>query len=236
MEISFMNKVPNSSLVEAALEMMDRNGRSLTRLPSKGRALIFRNEEGETVRIRTCNDHVLIGLAESADVAAPINIEGTDFLLIAMPETERTPGSVMVFIVPSEIAADAAREAYRGWLSRNPNTKGNNKTRNLWFDNEESEPGHGFLKLWTGYRLQDMGVKTSDHTVEDSDKSVTITDANRHSENAERNISESERALASTNAQNTPETLGQVIARARREIAKVAGILPENIHIKVELT
>lgn len=40
------------------------------------------------------NDHILIVLADRPGGDAKLNVEGTDLLLIIMPEIERTPGSV----------------------------------------------------------------------------------------------------------------------------------------------
>ena len=88
---------------------------------------------GETVRVRTCNDHVLVALAASARKGAALNIEGTDHLLVVMPEIPRTGGSVIAYLVPTEIAVEAVRTTHADWLASNPNTKGKNRTWNIWF-------------------------------------------------------------------------------------------------------
>ena len=60
-------RIPNESLVKAGLELMRLAGKQLERAQAKGRAMIYRTATGETVRVRTCNDHVLIVLADRAD-------------------------------------------------------------------------------------------------------------------------------------------------------------------------
>jgi hypothetical protein len=87
-------RVSNESLLEAGLTLMREAGRPLERLPTNSRAMKFSLSSGETVRVRTCNDHVLVVLADRAEKGARLNIEGTDYLLIVMPEVPRTIGAV----------------------------------------------------------------------------------------------------------------------------------------------
>ena len=102
-------KIPNQHLVKAAETVMSENGMALERLPAKGRAMLYRMQDGKSVRLRTSNDHVLVVVADSPDVDAPVNVEGTDMLLVVMPEIERSPSRVVAFLVPSDIAARDAR-------------------------------------------------------------------------------------------------------------------------------
>lgn len=146
-----MSKVPNDDLLRAGLELMEKNGKPLVRVESFGRAMMYRLPDGKTVRVRTCNDHILVVLADSPKTDAKLNIEGTDFLLIVMPEQERTPGKVWAFLVPTHVAVDAARSTHRDWLKTNPNTKGDNRTWNLWFD--EGGKASGFANKWRSYQL-----------------------------------------------------------------------------------
>ena len=99
--------------------------------------MIYMMPNRETVRIRTCNDHVLITVADRPEEDANLNIEGTDHLLIVMPEAERTSGNIIAYLVPTEIVADAVRESHRKWLDSNPRTMGENTTWNLWFNKDE---------------------------------------------------------------------------------------------------
>ncbi len=146
-------RVSNEALLSAGLELMRLNGKQLERMQSKGRAMLFRLPNGESVRARTCNDHILLVVADNPDPDAKLNIEGTDWLLIAMPETERTRGKVIAYLVPAKEAARAARETHITWLASDPNTKGANTTFNLWFDKDGPEPANNFGEIWSKYRI-----------------------------------------------------------------------------------
>lgn len=146
-------RVGNSILLNAGLELMRRNGKPLTKIPSSGRSMLYAMSNGDTVRVRTCNDHILIMLAESPSEGARLNIEGTDRLLIVMPEVERTPGKVIAYLVPTAVAAEAARLTHREWLLTNPNTNGTNTTWNLWFDKNGHSKANDFAAKWRSYRL-----------------------------------------------------------------------------------
>lgn len=149
-----MNKVPNELLVEAALELMTLAGNPMTKLATGTRAMKYELPNGQTVRVRTCNDHVLVVLASSADESASLNIEGTDFLLVVMPETPRQLGPVIAYFLPVAVAVDDVRNAHAAWLTSGPATKGNNRTWNIWFD--EGPPScSGFAIRWAKYRIAD---------------------------------------------------------------------------------
>lgn len=156
-----MNKVPNELLLNAGLELMRRTGKALEKMPTSTRAMLYRTADGKTVRIRTCNDHILVVLAESADAGAKLNIEGTDFLLVVMPEIPRTKGNVVAYFIPTEVAASAARRSHAEWLASKPETKGNNRTWNIWFDDVGAKSG-GFAREWAKYRLQGMSLDGSE--------------------------------------------------------------------------
>lgn len=145
-------RVSNEALLEAGLSLMQAAGRPLERLPTKSRAMKFSLGNGETVRVRTCNDHVLVILADSAEKNARLNIEGTDHLLIVMPEVPRTDGRVIAYLVPAAEAVEAARRTHAEWLATRPSTKGNNRTWNLWFADDVAAGG-GFARTWSRYRL-----------------------------------------------------------------------------------
>ena len=144
-------RIPNEELLKVGLSLMKRANRPLERLKTNTRSMQYTLPNGETVRVRTCNDHVLVALAASARKGAALNIEGTDHLLIVMPEIPRTAGSVIAYLVPTEVAVDAVRTTHADWLASNPNTKGENRTWNIWFD-EASKAG-GFAEKWAKYRL-----------------------------------------------------------------------------------
>jgi hypothetical protein len=151
--VSDQYRIPNGSLVKAGLELMHQAGKPLERIQAKGRAMIYRAPGGETVRVRTCNDHVLIVVADQHDPnKARLNVEGTDYVLLVMPERPRSPGPIIAYLVPTEVVCEAARSGQRHWLATNPNTQGDNRTWALWFDTSTSE-GRGFHEKWKSYRL-----------------------------------------------------------------------------------
>ena len=110
-------KVPNEQLLEAGLSLMAQSGQSLQRAEAKGRAMLYRTAEGETVRVRTCNDHVLVVVAESPEAGAKLNIDGTDKILIVMPEIPRSPGPVVAYFLPTAVAVEAVQSTHREWLA-----------------------------------------------------------------------------------------------------------------------
>lgn len=144
-------RIPNDTLLDAGLILMKQAGRSLERVKTNTRSMQYALPNGETVRVRTCNDHVLVALAASPRKGAALNIEGTDHLLIVMPETPRTAGSVIAYLVPTKVAVEAVRSSHANWLDSNPNTKGENRTWNIWFD--EAAKAGGFAEKWAKYRL-----------------------------------------------------------------------------------
>jgi len=147
-----MERVPNEDLVTAALEMMASVGKPLRRISTGTRAMKYVLDDGKTVRVRTCNDPVLVVLASSTDEDAGLNIEGTDYLLIAMPQQPRTAGAVVAYFLPTAVAAKDVREAHIEWLRSGPATKGNNRTWNVWF--KAGPVGcSGFAERWAMYRL-----------------------------------------------------------------------------------
>jgi len=200
-----LDRVENDDLLSAGLALMRQQGRPLTRQAAKGRAMVYATHQGETVRVRTCNDHVLVVLAESPGPDAKLNVEGTDFVLIVMPKIPRSPGPVVAYLVPSAVVAEAARKTHKEWLANNPNTKGNNRTWNLWFDESGPSKANGFSKTWEQYRL---------HGHADTGKSAS--------------------APSSTNSPET-QKLGQIISIARREIAAAAGVPESAVRITVDL-
>lgn len=132
---------------------MRREGKPLVKLPSAGRSMIYGMAGGQTVRLRTCNDHVLIIVADSPDNNARLNIEGTDWLLVVMPEVERTPGKTLSYLLPTSIVETEARKTHAEWLASNPNTRGENRTWNLWFGEEAPSKAKGYAQHWAKYRL-----------------------------------------------------------------------------------
>lgn len=154
-------RIENKVLLQAGLELMQKNGKRLSKMPSKGRSMLYKMPNSETVRVRTCNDHILIAVAESPAKDAQLNIEGTDWLLIVMPEVERTKGNIIGYLVPTVAAVKAVRQEHAAWLATNPNTKGRNTTWNLWFGHDGAGKANNYAVKWAKYRL-DGAVYTRD--------------------------------------------------------------------------
>ena len=163
-----LDRINNEVLLEAGLALMRGNGKPLTKLPSPGRSMLYSMPNGETVRVRTTNDHLLVVVADRPNLDANLNIQGTDWLLIVMPEVERTEGAIIAYLVPSRVAEDAARNSHQVWLSSNPNTKGSNTTWTLSFDHSRSrmasrQDKQGYFERWAKYRLEGE-ISTKDIT------------------------------------------------------------------------
>lgn len=146
-------RVDKALLLEAGVRLMAENGKPLTKLPSKGTAKLYSMATGETVRARTCNDHILIAVADEPSEGARLNVEGTDWIMLAMPEVPRTPGAVRVYLLPTEVVVDEVRRTHAEWLASRPNTKGENTTWNLWFRDDGPEKASGYARKWERYRL-----------------------------------------------------------------------------------
>ena len=152
------DRIDNEVLRDAGLALMRENGQPLTKSPSPGRSMLYSMPNGDSVRVRTSNDHILIVVADKPTPDAHLNIEGTNRLLIVMPEIERVEGQVIAYLVPTEEVVEAVRRAHQAWLSSEPNTKGNNTTWSLRFDHGHSgmagrEGKHGYAEKWVKYRL-----------------------------------------------------------------------------------
>lgn len=198
-------KVPNDQLLEAGLRLMEQNGQPLQRAESKGRARLYRNPEGRSVRVRTCNDHVLVVVADNPEVGAKLNIEGTDSILIVMPELPRTPGPVVAYLVPTSVAVEAVRSSHGDWLASNPSTKGENRTWAIWFNDDGPAKSSGFAQKWATYRLHGS-----------TSTGVPLK-------------------LPTESTPGNAATLGEVIAEAKRRIAAVAGVPETAVKITLDI-
>lgn len=153
------NKVSNQVLLETGIAAVRAAGKNLQKMQTGSRAMKYQLDNGETIRVRTCNDHVLVVLADSTEDSAALNIEGTDYLLIVMPTIPRTDGSIITYLVPTDVAVKGVRQAHADWLKTSPSTKGNNRTWTIWFD-DGPVTYSGFAEKWSQYRLP-----TSESTV-----------------------------------------------------------------------
>ncbi len=206
-------KIPSSTLRDCALEQMKKNGTPLKAVHSGSRAMLYEMPDGRSVRIRTSNDPILVVAAESSEMDARLNIEGTDLLLITMPEKPRTPGPVKSFLVPADIAVNAVRDSHKKWLSTNPNTKGDNRTWNLWFDNT-GRPSGGYAEKWSTYLLSESADSLSEETLTDTLAPST---------------------LSIPGATPRKETVADVIEGARQKISNLTGMPLDSIQIDIKL-
>ena len=156
-----MEKIINSILRDAGLELIKRNGTPLKKIHSQGRSMIYAMPNSETVRIRTCNDHVFIAVANEPTPSKNtiLNIEGTDWLLIVMPKIKRSKGKIIAYLVPTDVAVEAIKTSHQNWLDSSPGTHGNNKTWCLWFDkkftgNDSRIQKHNYSDKWAKYQIE----------------------------------------------------------------------------------
>ena len=126
--------------------------------------MLYAMANGESVRMRTCNDHVLIVVGDNPTPEAKLNIEGTDWLLVVMPEVERTNGKVVTYLLPAAEVEAEARRTHQQWLQTNPNTKGDNRTWTLWFRRDAPGKANDYATKWAKYRLNNTVVSESTAT------------------------------------------------------------------------
>jgi hypothetical protein len=182
-----MEKVESSELVQAGLAAMRMAGKPLTRQPSKGRAMIYARPDGETVRVRTCNDHVLIVVGDRPTPDARLNIEGTDWILMVMPEVERMAGNVDCYLLPTGEVEAEARRTHKEWLASNPKTGGDNRTWNLWFKADGPDKANDYARKWQRYKLTTTSVIEAGSHIEPSTRTGNVK---AEVENARKRIAE----------------------------------------------
>jgi hypothetical protein len=198
-------KVDKEDLLQAGLQLMTKNGRPLKKVPSNGTSKIFSLPNGETVRARTCNDHIMIVIADKPHLDAKLNIEGTDWVMLTMPEIPRTPGPVVVYLLPTQKLINDARQSHGAWLKTHPKTNGQNTTWNLWFDGQ-GNPWDGYAKKWAEYRIP--GTASADDTKTGS--------------------------LADTGVEPSSSLLKDEISASRERIAKLAGVPIEAVKLSID--
>ena len=205
------NRISNNTLVKAGVTLMRKNNKPIEETKSRGRSMIYELSNKETVRIRTCNDHVLICVASSPDIDAKLNIEGTDWILLVMPAVERTAGNIKAYLLPTNIVVEEVRKAHQKWLDSNPNTKGKNTTWNLWF-REHRVPGRsgGYGNKWKNFLLDGevSSIDTEDNRTEVFEKSSSSENGNIRNE----------------------------VEKAKHRLADLAGVKPEAVRISIDFS
>lgn len=202
-------RVEKEMLLNAGLRLMEQNGKPLSKLPSKGTAKLYRLPNGETVRARTCNDHILIAVADAPTEGARLNVEGTDWILLVMPEVPRTPGAVRVYLLPTDEVVEEVRRTHTDWLASQPNTRGENTTWNLWFRDNGPNKASGYARKWARYLVP--GEARTDSGTEQGPVSGKTPVAG-------------------------PLALREEISASRSRIAKIAGVPVDAVKISIEFS
>jgi hypothetical protein len=189
---------------------MKQNGQPLTKLPRSGRAMLYALTDGKTVRVRTCNDHVLIVVADTPSTQdARLKIEGTDKLLIVMPVVEHTPGKVLAYLVPTKDAVLAMRGEHQRWLETQPNTGGKNTTWALYFGERKPATATNFQDEWSRFLLAGGVVISANGILVQAGAPASGTGA--------------------------VGTIQDEVEAARRRIAAAAGVSPAAVKIAIEV-
>ena len=120
-------------LRSAGLTLLCKDGKSIVNCTFE-KSMICTLSNGEQVRVRTCNFHLLIITADQPTPYAHLNIEDTEWLLIVMPEIENTTGKIIGYLVPTKEVKSRMIQSHKAWLGTDPDTKGKNKTWTLRFN------------------------------------------------------------------------------------------------------
>src|SRR5262249_5281024 len=81
-------------------------------------------------------------------------------------------GKVKAYLVPTAVAAEAARRTQQAWLDMKPNTKGNNRTWALYFRDDAKT--NNFDKVWSDYRLKGQAETQAVSSAPVSDDPVNV--------------------------------------------------------------
>ncbi len=141
------------------LDVMKKCGKPLTK-QSNTKALIYELANGESVRLKTNKNRVLIAKTDGPNIDAKQNLEVTNWILLVMPEVKGALDPVAAYLLPTSIVVDAFRSSHGKWLA-NPDTKtkGTNMTWVLRFDGSHSGRSdknelYGYADRWNIYRLK----------------------------------------------------------------------------------
>jgi len=156
--------IDSEILVNSGLAAMKRTGKPLAPLRREARATIYVMPNGETVRMRTCNDRKVVVVSWTDALDAKLNIEGTDWVLLVMPEVRRKLGKTICYLVPTNVLAAEARCVREAWLARKPDRVRNNRTWKLWFGQKKGGNASDLETMWSQYRL-DISIIAAQRTV-----------------------------------------------------------------------
>ncbi|WP_441280271.1 hypothetical protein [Bradyrhizobium sp. 63_E2_N1_3] len=114
-------RISNSQLLNAGVSLMEGAGKPLKPVSTTdGRVKKYLLPDGRTVRGRTCNLHQVPMVRTKTEVSYDgiperilRGVKETDFILAAVPEVERTPGSIKAFLIPTEVVLEQIHAAER---------------------------------------------------------------------------------------------------------------------------
>jgi hypothetical protein len=124
---------------------------------------IYRLPDGRTLRLRTNRSRVLMTGAVGENryhIDAPMNLEGQDFVGIAMPA--QRPGWVDCYQIPTDVAISALHTAHATWVQAHPNTPEQSAVRVVSFDGDPQRPGEGFAVKWAQYLIASVPAEATE--------------------------------------------------------------------------
>jgi hypothetical protein len=159
--------IPTVTLRKAFISLMDQTGRPLLRVDERQRSRgpakeVYALPDGKTLRLRTNNMPALMVRVEDGSVDVPLPFENEDFVGIAFPAINKTD-TVIGYLVPTAVAAEAIRTAHRKWLAAKKSRSRDNNTRVLKFSGDTDLPWLGYAKRWEEYCIGE--IKIGDHPV-----------------------------------------------------------------------
>jgi hypothetical protein len=210
-----LEKIPNKVLKTCALELMALNGQPLEMMSSRGRSMLYKLQTGATVRVRTSNDPVLVVGAESTDNGLKLNISGTDFILLVMPEKPRTWGEVKGYLIPTSEAISAIKSANPTAFTGRQENHQKGTALTIWFQSSDRLDSN-FNEKWLKYLLKSR-VDASDYQ-------------DLHEDNHGERVKKKKARTAKNNM-----TVGDVIDEARKRISTITGLPVKSVKIEVRL-
>jgi len=212
-----VEKIPNKVLRLCALDIMENSDLPIKEVPSPGRSMIYKLSSGETVRLRTSNDPVLVVAVEPSDVGPKLNIEGTDKLLLVMPEQPLNRWENIVgYLMPTSEVIAAIKSSYPKFFDRQTNRLKTKQALTLSFE-DSGKPSGGFEGKWERYLLP---MKCPARAFQDEVKPV---------QKVKKVSSPRQRP------KGQPETVNDVIAEARERISEITKVPIKSVKVSVSL-
>ena len=213
--------VEKNDLIDAGLELMEKNGKPLTK-STWSTQKIGKMKNGETVRVRTCKMHGFVcnppaNKPRNEKGERKLNIEGTDWVLYIMLDTPYTPGKVRAYLLPTKELVEEFRNVHRDRLESMDDS--NNNPLNLFLWNKDYEGRVTYEQKWKKYRLEgeaSTGVR----------EPVLVEEELISQEEEESEYSE--------NSDNSIGSINTEIKTARQRIARIAGVPEEAVKVTID--